>query len=74
MDFNLTQENVQVRELARNFAQTEIKPVVMKFDEAQEFPLELMRKLGSLGFLGVTVPEMYGGAALSYVDYCSIVE
>ena len=74
MDFKLTQENEQVRELARNFAQTEIKPVVMKFDEAQEFPLELMRKLGSLGFLGVTVPEMYGGAALSYVDYCSIVE
>ncbi len=74
MDFKLTQENEQVRELARNFAQTEIKPVVMKFDEAQEFPLELMRKLGSLGFLGITVPEMYGGAALSYVDYCSIVE
>ena len=74
MDFNLTQENVQVRELARNFARTEIKPVVMKYDEAQEFPLELMHKLGDLGFLGVTIPEKYGGAGLSYVDYCSIVE
>ena len=74
MDFNLTQENVQVRELARNFARTEIKPVVMKYDEAQEFPLELMHKLGDLGFLGVTIPEKYGGGGLSYVDYCSIVE
>ncbi len=74
MDFRLTQENEQVRELARNFAQTEIKPVVMKFDEAQEFPMELMHKLGALGFLGVTVPEKYGGAGLSYLDYCSIVE
>ena len=46
----------------------------MKYDEAQEFPLELMHKLGDLGFLGVTIPEKYGGAGLSYVDYCSIVE
>ncbi len=74
MDFKLTLENEQVRELARNFAQTEIKPVVMRYDEAQEFPKDLMLTLGELGFLGVVVPEEYGGAGLSYVDYCSIVE
>ncbi len=74
MDFELTPENKQVRELARDFAQTEIKPVVMKYDESQEFPFEIMNKLGDLGFMGVTFPEKYGGSGLSYVDYCSIVE
>ncbi len=74
MDFKLTSENEQVRDLARNFAQTEIKPVVMKYDENQDFPMDLMHRLGELGFMGVTVPEKHGGAGLSYVDYCSIIE
>lgn len=74
MDITLTAENEQVRELARNFAQTEIKPFVMKYDETQEFPFDIMRKLGELGFMGVTASEKYGGAGLSYVDYCSIIE
>jgi alkylation response protein AidB-like acyl-CoA dehydrogenase len=74
MDIKPTPENEQVRQLAREFAETEIKPVVMKYDEAQEFPLEIMLKLGELGFMGVTFPEKYGGAGLSYIDYCSVVE
>ncbi len=74
MDFELSPENKQVKELARDFAKKEMKPVVMKYDESQEFPMEIMRKLGDLGFMGVTFPEKYGGAGLSYVDYCSIVE
>ncbi len=74
MDLQLTPENLQVRDLARDFAQTKIKPNVMKFDESQEFPLEIMRKVGELGFMGVTFPEKYGGAGLSYVDYCLIIE
>ncbi len=74
MDYSLTPENRQVRDLAREFAETEIKPVVMKYDEAQEFPSEIMKKLGALGFMGVTFPEKYGGAGLSYIDYCSVVE
>jgi len=73
MDFQLTPENEQVRRLAREFAETEIKPLVMKYDELQEFPFEIMRKLGDLGFMGVTFPEEYGGAGLSYVDYCNVV-
>lgn len=74
MDFTLTMENQQVRDLARDFARTEIQPSVMKYDEAQEFPMDLMHKLGDLGFMGVTIPERYGGAGLGYVDYCSIIE
>jgi len=74
MDIQLTPENEQVRQLARDFAETEIRPVVMKYDEAQEFPSDIMRKLGELGFMGVTFPERYGGAGLSFVDYCIVVE
>jgi alkylation response protein AidB-like acyl-CoA dehydrogenase len=74
MDFKLTSENEQIRDLARNFAQTEMKPVVMKYDESQEFPMDMMHRLGELGFMGVTLPEKYSGAGLSYVDYCSVIE
>ena len=74
MDFTLTSENEQIRELAHNFAQIEMQPVVMKYDESQEFPMDMMRRLGELGFMGVTIHEKYGGAGLSYVDYCSIIE
>ena len=74
MEFKLTKENEQVRDLARNFAQAEMKPVVMKYDESQELPMDLMHRLGDLGFMGVTIPEKYGGAGLSYVDYCAIIE
>ena len=46
----------------------------MKYDEPQEFPFDIFRKLGDLGFMGVVFPEQYGGAGLSYVDYCTVVE
>jgi alkylation response protein AidB-like acyl-CoA dehydrogenase len=58
----------------RDFCEAEIRPHVMRWDEAQEFPSEVFRKLGELGFLGVLFPEEYGGAGLSYMDYAAIVE
>ncbi len=58
----------------RDFCGAEIRPHVMLWDEAQEFPREVFRKLGGLGFLGVLFPEEYGGAGLSYMDYAAIVE
>jgi alkylation response protein AidB-like acyl-CoA dehydrogenase len=58
----------------RDFCDAEIRPNVMRWDEAQEFPREVFRKLGELGFLGVLFPEKYGGAALSYMDYQAIIE
>ncbi len=58
----------------RDFCEAEIRPHVMRWDEAQEFPREVFRKLGELGFLGVLFPEEYGGAGLSYMDYQAIVE
>ena len=57
-----------------DFCEAEIRPNVMRWDEAQEFPREVFRKLGDLGFLGVLFPEQYGGAGLCYMDYQAIIE
>jgi alkylation response protein AidB-like acyl-CoA dehydrogenase len=64
----------EVRRLAREFARSEIAPHVREWDEHSEFPRAVYRKLGELGFLGVLVPEAYGGSGLSYLDYVGIVE
>ena len=73
-EFEITESMRMVQEVARNFAEKEIKPVVMKFDESQEFPFEIIAKLGELGFMGVIFPEQYGGAGLGYLEYVSIIE
>jgi alkylation response protein AidB-like acyl-CoA dehydrogenase len=68
-------ENLQlIRESARDFAETHIRPYVMEWDEAQFFPKDLFHKMGDLGFLGVLVPEEYGGAGLGYQEYTTIIE
>jgi alkylation response protein AidB-like acyl-CoA dehydrogenase len=58
----------------REFAESEIKPHVMEWDEAQTFPKDVIKKLGELGMLGVIFPEEYGGAGLSYIDYVNVIE
>ncbi|HRI01893.1 MAG TPA: acyl-CoA dehydrogenase family protein [Saprospiraceae bacterium] len=63
-----------IRQSARDFAQTHIKPNFMEWDETQHFPVDLMHKMGELGFLGVLVPEKYQGAGLGYQEYISIIE
>lgn len=73
-EFEATESMRMVQEMARNFAQQEIKPVVMKYDESQEFPFEIMKKLGDLGFLGVIFPEEYGGAGFGYLEYITVIE
>jgi len=74
MDFSLTDEQKQIKQTVREFAESEIKPHVMEWDEAQTFPLDTVKKLGELGMLGAIFPEEYGGAALSYIDYVNIIE
>ena len=74
LNFEFTESMRMVQEMARSFAEKEIKPVVMKYDESQEFPYEIMRKLGDLGFLGVIFPEEYGGAGFGYLEYITIIE
>lgn len=73
-DSTPTEGMKMVQDLAHNFAEREIKPSVMKYDESQEFPLEIMRRLGELGFMGVTFPEKYGGANFTYLELVAIIE
>lgn len=72
--FQLSDDQVAVRKMVREFAESEIAPHVMEWDEAQVYPLEVMKRLGDLGMLGVLVPEEYGGAGLSYIDYIGVIE
>lgn len=74
MNFALTPEQQEVRALARDFAEREVAPVIHHFDEAQEFPHEILARLAGTGLLGALVPEEYGGAALDYVSYALAVE
>jgi alkylation response protein AidB-like acyl-CoA dehydrogenase len=63
-----------IRQSARDFAETYIRPHVMEWDESQHFPVDLMHKLGEHGFLGVLVPESYMGAGLGYQEYITVIE
>jgi alkylation response protein AidB-like acyl-CoA dehydrogenase len=74
MQFDLTEEQVEMQRVLRDFAEKEIGPHAARWDEEQKFPIEVIKKLGQLGFLGVIFPPQYGGAGLSYVDYVVVVE
>ena len=74
MDFQFTEEQEEVRRSIREFAESEIRPHVMEWDESQHFPHEILPKLASLGVMGVTFPGEYGGAGLGYIEYSIIVE
>jgi hypothetical protein len=74
MDFEYTSEQIQLRKSVREFAEAEIGPHVMEWDEAQIFPMEVIRKLGELGYMGAIFPEDLGGAGLGYVEYSIIIE
>jgi alkylation response protein AidB-like acyl-CoA dehydrogenase len=74
VDFDLTPEQQQIREVAREFARAELGDKIAPYDERHEFPHAIVKKLGPLGFLGVLVPEELGGAGLDHVSYALIVE
>jgi alkylation response protein AidB-like acyl-CoA dehydrogenase len=74
MNFQVTETTTQIAQMVRDFAQQQIRPHVMDWDESQEFPLPLFREMGQLGMLGVLVPEKYGGAGLGYTEYKTVIE
>ena len=74
MNFSFTDEQQQLRRSVREFAETEIAPHVMEWDEASRFPVELIPKLGEMNLLGVIFPEDLGGAGLGYIEYVSVIE
>ena len=73
MDFSLTEDQRAVQEAARDFALGEVDPIVDEIDEAQRFPMEVIKKAGELGFLGVIFPEELGGAGMGYVEYVLVI-
>jgi alkylation response protein AidB-like acyl-CoA dehydrogenase len=74
MDFTHSDEVLEVRRIARDFAENEIRPHVMEWDEKQTFPHDVLSRLGELGFLGILIPPAYGGAGMGYLEYVSIIE
>jgi len=74
MNFNLSESNLEIQKLAREFAQSRIAPNVMKYDETSEFPWEIANELAAMGFMGIMFPEEYEGSNLSILDYAIIVE
>ncbi|MEM9554586.1 MAG: acyl-CoA dehydrogenase family protein [Acidobacteriota bacterium] len=73
MDFSLTEEQRAVQDAAREFARGEIDPIVDETDEAQRFPMDVVKNAGELGFLGVIFPEELGGAGMGYVEYVLVI-
>ena len=74
MDFAFTPDQELLRRSVREFTESEMRPHVREWDEAQQFPRELLSKLAELGLMGIQFPEEFGGAAMSSVDYCICIE
>jgi butyryl-CoA dehydrogenase len=72
--FDLSEEQQAVREMVRDFAEREIRPIAARIDETHDFPLETTRKMGALGLMGMFVPEAYGGAGMDYLSYVIAIE
>tara|TARA_R110002020_G_scaffold239977_1_gene452641 strand:+ start:797 stop:1939 length:1143 start_codon:yes stop_codon:yes gene_type:complete len=74
MDFSLSEEHIMIRDAAREFAKNELLPGVIERDENQKFPVELIRKMGEMGFLGMMVPTEYGGGQMDAISYVLVME
>jgi alkylation response protein AidB-like acyl-CoA dehydrogenase len=74
MNFEYSEEQQLIAASAKDFAEQHIRPNIMKWDEAQTFPVELFKKAGEMGFMGIFIPEEYGGSGLGYHEYIAILE
>ena len=74
MNFDYSEQQLMIQQMVEDFANKEIKPYIQKWDEQQIFPIDLFKKAGDLGLMGVLVPEKYGGAGLGYNEYILIIE
>ncbi|MGB1282445.1 MAG: acyl-CoA dehydrogenase family protein, partial [Schleiferiaceae bacterium] len=63
-----------IRQSAKDFAESKIRPHVMEWDESQHFPVDVFKELGQLGFMGILVPEEYGGAGMGYQEYITVID
>jgi alkylation response protein AidB-like acyl-CoA dehydrogenase len=74
MNFELNEEQQQIKNSIREFAEAELLPHVLEWDESQHFPIELLPKFAQLGLMGIIFPEEYGGAGMGYIEYATIIE
>ncbi|PIY32503.1 MAG: acyl-CoA dehydrogenase, partial [Bacteroidetes bacterium CG_4_10_14_3_um_filter_42_6] len=74
MNFDLSPEQIMIRETVREFAEREVKPIAQELDEKSEFSYELTRKIGELGLFGMNIPEKFGGQGLDTLSYIIAVE
>lgn len=74
MNFSTSETQQMIREAARDFAQKHIRPNVMEWDESQTFPVDLFHEMGQYGFMGVLVPEEYGGSGFGYHEYVAVID
>jgi alkylation response protein AidB-like acyl-CoA dehydrogenase len=74
MNFELNEDQLQIKHSIREFAESEIRPHALEWDETQHFPDELRPKLAELGLMGILFPEEYGGSGMGYVEYATIIE
>ncbi|MDX5442929.1 MAG: acyl-CoA dehydrogenase family protein [Hymenobacteraceae bacterium] len=73
MDLRTTENQQMIAQMIRNFGAKNIKPNMMKWDESQEFPIEIFKQLGELGLMGVLVPQEYGGSGFGYLEYVTAI-
>ena len=74
MNFDYSETQIMIAQSIKDFAEKNIKPYIMEWDEAQTFPIELFKRLGEMGFMGVLVPEELGGSGLGYHEYITVIE
>lgn len=74
MNFEYTENQKMIAQTIREFGEKNIRPYIMEWDESQHFPVDLFKKLGELGLMGVLVPEEYGGAGLGYLEYVTVID
>lgn len=74
MDFSTTENQTMIAQMVRDFAEKEIRPYVMEWDESQIFPIEVFKKMGELGLMGMVVPQEYGGSGLGYFEYVTAIK
>ncbi|MCB0845687.1 MAG: acyl-CoA dehydrogenase family protein, partial [Bacteroidetes bacterium] len=73
LNFQLNENQQLITDMIRRYGEEKIRPVVMKYDESQEFPIEIFKELGQMGLMGVLVPEEYGGSGFGYLEYVTVI-
>ena len=73
MNFDLTENQIMIKQMVRDFAEKEIRPHLNSWDKDEIFPIETMKKMGDLGLLGIFIPEEYGGSGFSYFEYATVL-